>query len=293
MEIGRVGIVGLGLVGSAIARRLRLQGMTVYGYDVDASRALALTAQGVIALPSLRALAMNVPTIVIAVFDTDQLEAVLEGDGGLLADAPRPEVCVNVATADPDRVAAVAVRLDERAVRFIEAPLVGSSRQIEDGTAVMYVGGAAAAIDGARSLLDALATRWHHVGVCGMAARAKLAANLVLGLNRAALAEGLVFAATLGLDPRRFIELLRDSPAYARVIDAKAERMISHGQAPEARLAQHAKDVRLMIDQAAQCGQRLPLSEQHLVLLDAVIAAGGGELDNAAVINAIRAARVH
>ena len=287
-----VGIVGLGLVGAALARRLRAAGRAVVGFDIDPAKVSALAQDGVAGADSLTALSARCSVFIIAVFDTDQLEAVLLDADGLIATATPASRYINVATADPDRVAALGKFVHGRGLALIEAPFIGSSDAIRAGEATMIVGGDAAHIHALRDQLDQLSPTWHHVGPCGMAARAKLAANLVLGLNRAALAEGLIFAELIGLDQRRFVELLRDSPAYSRVIDTKADRMIS-GQfmPPQGRLGQHAKDARLITTQAMDRGQFLPLAMRHLALLDEAVSQGDGGMDNSAVIYAIRRLR--
>jgi 3-hydroxyisobutyrate dehydrogenase-like beta-hydroxyacid dehydrogenase len=285
--VAAIGIVGLGLVGSALARRLRRADAEVAGYDIDPSRAAALASLGVTAADSPRALAERCETVIVAVFDTAQLEGVVEGALGVARALPSPRTIVNVVTADPDRVAALAVRLAVRSIALVEAPLAGSSAQIERGEATMLVGGTEEAIEAARGVLALMVPRWHHVGAAGMAARAKLAINLVLGLNRAALAEGIAFSRAIGLDARTFVEVLRDSPAYARVIDTKGERMLGGRFDAEGKLAQHAKDVGIILEQAAAHGRRLPMSEAHAALLARAIAAGDGELDNSAVIRTI------
>jgi 3-hydroxyisobutyrate dehydrogenase-like beta-hydroxyacid dehydrogenase len=116
----------------------------------------------------------------------------------------------------------------------------------------------------------------------------KLVTNLVLGLNRAVLAEGLVFAEAAGLDMENALEVLLNSPAYSRTMEAKGPKMV-HGEfSPQARLSQHIKDVRLMLEEAVRGGVSLPISAVHLELLEHAEAAGLGELDNSAIIRVIR-----
>ena len=112
----------------------------------------------------------------------------------------------------------------------------------------------------------------------------KLVTNLVLGLNRAALAEGLAFAESLGLDPAATLGVLRDSMAYSRIMDTKGPKMIARDFIPEARLSQHLKDVRLIL----KSGGTLPLSTLHRDLLEQLENAGHGELDNSAIIKAFQ-----
>ena len=145
----------------------------------------------------------------------------------------------------------------------------------------MFVGGDAT---GCEDILAAIAPQRHAVGAVGMGARAKLATNLVLGLNRAALAEGMAFAETLGIARAAFLEIVSKSPAASHAALAKGRKMSVADWTPESRIRQHLKDVGHMLALAAQAGFRLPLTEAHAKLLEEAVAAGDGELDNAAII---------
>jgi 3-hydroxyisobutyrate dehydrogenase-like beta-hydroxyacid dehydrogenase len=137
-------------------------------------------------------------------------------------------------------------------------------------------------------LWETLAATTFYLGAWGNAAKMKLVTNLVLGLNRAALAEGLVFAEATGLSLEDALTVLRNSPAYSRIMDAKGLKMVHGDFTPQARLSQHLKDVRLMFEEAARSGAPLPLSTTHLELLERAEAAGLGELDNSAIIRIIK-----
>jgi 3-hydroxyisobutyrate dehydrogenase-like beta-hydroxyacid dehydrogenase len=153
------------------------------------------------------------------------------------------------------------------------------------------LGGSDAAIAACAEIWPVIAARHVRVGPAGAGQRAKLATNLVLGLNRAALAEGIAFAEALGLDPAAFVELVRITPAYSRAVDIKGARMLGRDYAPESRIAQHRKDVGLMLAAAEAAKLPLPLTAAHAALLDAAVAAGDGDLDNAAIVEVWRRAR--
>jgi 3-hydroxyisobutyrate dehydrogenase-like beta-hydroxyacid dehydrogenase len=114
----------------------------------------------------------------------------------------------------------------------------------------------------------------------------KLVVNLVLGLNRAVLAEGLSFARACGLDGKAALNVLRAGAAYSRVMDTKGEKMLAGEFVPEARLSQHHKDVYLILDAARKSGIELPLSRVHERLLSEAEGIGCGDLDNSAIIRA-------
>lgn len=110
--------------------------------------------------------------------------------------------------------------------------------------------------------------------------------NLVLGLNRAVLAEGISFAKSSGIDAALALEILKAGPAYSKAMDVKGKKMLSGDFAPEARLSQHLKDVGLILEQARKQGRSLPLSELHRTLLEKAEAAGYGAADNSAILKA-------
>jgi 3-hydroxyisobutyrate dehydrogenase-like beta-hydroxyacid dehydrogenase len=135
-------------------------------------------------------------------------------------------------------------------------------------------------------LFRLFARRWFHLGPCGSGSQMKLVSNLVLGLNRAALAEGLWLSKVLGLDAQIVLTVLRESMAYSRIMDTKGQKMITGDFEPQARLSQHQKDVRLILQAAAGAGTDLPLTQAHARLLELAQNAGFGAQDNSAIIRA-------
>jgi putative dehydrogenase len=290
-EIRPVGVIGTGLMGMACARRLRGAGLEVLGHDSDASKLQAIKAIGGRAAQSLSELASACDDAVLAVFDTAQVEDVTEGPRGLLALRPAaagPLTVVCVSTCDPERIAALAARLPRARLRFVEAPVSGTSDQTARGEALGLIGGEPSAVDAARRVIGAIAPRWRHIGPAGSGGRAKLAINLILGINRAALAEGLVFAERMGLDPAAFLAVARESAAQSQVMDIKGGKMVAGDFAPHGFVSQSLKDFTLMLEQARRLQQRLPLAEVYKALMDGCVSAGEGELDNSAVIREIR-----
>lgn len=286
-----VGVIGTGLMGTACAKRLIAAGFDVIGYDVDPAKLGTLAGLGGRAARSMDEIARACDRVVLAVFNTDQVEQVIEGEQGLVASRPSdaaPLVAVCVSTCDPDRIAALAARLPAARVRFVEAPVSGTSEQTARGDALGLVGGDPSVVESVRDVIAAIAPRWRRVGAAGNGGRTKLAINLILGLNRAALAEGLVLAERMGLAPDRFLEAARESAACSQVMDIKGGKMISGDFAPQGYVTQSLKDFSLMLEQARRLGQRLPLGEIYAGLMEGCIAAGEGELDNSVVIKEIR-----
>lgn len=286
-----VGVIGIGLMGEVFARRLVAAGYGVVGFDIDPHKTARLEEFGAHVAASTADVARAASPILLAVFDTDQVEDVLERQ--ILPALEQPgrhpgKIVLCASTCDPDRVAALAERVEKRGLRFLETPVSGTSEQVRQGDGVGLIGGDKAVAAEVNDVLQALFPKRFHVGRAGDGGRTKLAINLILGLNRLALAEGLVFASRLGLDPDSFLGVARASAAYSQVMDTKGKKMIASDFRPEGRARQTLKDVHLMLDQAERIGQPLALLGVHCDVLEACVRAGEGDLDNSVVVQEIR-----
>jgi 3-hydroxyisobutyrate dehydrogenase len=284
---GTVGLIGLGLIGTALAHRLIEGAYGVIGFDIDAGKRAALARIGGRAADTVAAVGAEGTPILLAVFNTEQVEDVVE-NGLLPALEGSGRIVVSTSTCDPDRLASLAERVARHGLRLIEAPVSGSSAQVRAGQGVGLIGGDTEAADTIKGVLDALFPQRFHMGEIGNGGRAKLATNLILGLNRLALAEGLVFAERLGLDPQAFLDVARKAASYSQVMDTKGDKMVSGDFSPQGWVHQSLKDFHLILDQARARSQQLPLAALNREVLEACIRNGEGELDNSVVIREIR-----
>lgn len=274
----RVGLIGLGLMGTAITERLLEHGYRVLVWNRTRAKADPLIARG--AEWSDNPLAAC-DRVIISLYTSDVVESVLEQmRDGLHAG----QIVLDSTTGEPEQTAALGARLAIKGVHYLDAPISGSSEQTRRGEAMVMVGGDRAAFEACADLWPVLGQKVFYVGPCGSAAKMKLVSNLVLGLNRAALAEGLVYAAAIGVDPAAALEVLRGSMAYSRAMDVKGRKMIEDDFTVQARLSQHLKDVQLIL----ASGMSLPLSETHRQLLEQAEVMGLGDLDNSAIIKVIQ-----
>jgi len=288
MRESPIAIVGLGLMGEVYAQRLIDAGIQVTGYDIDPARRARLNAVGGRAVESIADLAKPARAFLIAVFNTAQVEDVIEnhllpalGDGS-------GKIVMVMSTCDPDQVARLAARITPRGIRYLDAPVSGTSDQVRRGDGVALIGGDPTIAAELKDVFDALFKRSFQVGKIGDGGRAKLAVNLILGLNRLALAEGLVFAERLGLDPAAFLPVAKGSASYSQVMETKGPKMLRGDFSPEGRAKQTLKDVHLMLDQAASVGQKLSMLEVHADILEACVRAGEADLDNSVIIKEVR-----
>lgn len=288
----RVGVIGAGLMGTAVTRRLVAAGFEVLAYDVDADKRAAIGGAGAKPEATAGVVIAGCEVNVICVFNTDQVEEVVAGPGGgvdaIAQGGTGARIFIVTSTCDPDRLAALAARVASQGAHVLEVPISGTSRQVEQGDGVGLVGGERAVAERAAAVLDAFCVKRHYLGAVGNGSRAKLAVNLILGLNRAALAEGLVFAEQLGLDRVAFLEVARGSAAYSQVMDVKGAMMARREYSnPQSRVDQSLKDFKLMLAQARSAGQDLPFADVYARMLEDCVAHGEAAIDNAAIAEAI------
>jgi 3-hydroxyisobutyrate dehydrogenase-like beta-hydroxyacid dehydrogenase len=269
----QIGLIGLGLVGDALAARFAGAGFSVIGFDIDSGR--HRTAD------SAEAVATACRRIVLSLPNSDVVDAVVDS---MLPHLAGDTILIDTTTGDPERTAALGERLSRRQIHYLDAEIGGSSRQVRDRDVIVLCGGDAAIYERCADVFACFAKQTFHLGTWGSGARMKLALNLVLGLNRAVLAEGLTFAEALGLNPETALEVLRAGPAWSRVMESKGGKMLRSDFTPEARLSQHLKDVRLILAAGERAGAPLPLSSLHREILERAEAAGLGAEDNSAVI---------
>lgn len=289
MSQKELGIVGVGLLGSAMAERCLQAGFAVYGCDVEERQRTHLTNVGGTACKSAGEVFDRCSRVLLSLPTTDVVKTILEEVAPNLRER---HTIIDTTTGEPDEVAALGERLKGRGVQYIDATVSGSSDHARQGKVVIMAGGDAVVFEACRDVFDTFSQNAFHVGPCGSGTRMKLVTNLVLGLHRAVLAEGLTFAEVMGLDGNAALECLRAGIAYSRTMDTKGEKMLNGDfLPPQARLSQHLKDVRLILAAGEQCGQSLPLSELHRKLLETAETAGYGDADNSAVIRAFESLR--
>jgi 3-hydroxyisobutyrate dehydrogenase-like beta-hydroxyacid dehydrogenase len=281
-----IGLIGLGLMGSALADRLVGAGQRVIGWDIDDARCGALRERGGDVARDVHEVFSTCSRVLLSLPSHREVGDVIRAAAAL----ERGRTIVDTTTGDPASSEELARTLNEQGVIYLDATISGSSAQVRAGSATLMVGGDAESFSACSDIFALIGSQVFHTGPAGTGAKMKLVTNLVLGLNRAALAEGLAFAESIGLDPALSLAVMRGSFAYSRIMDTKGERMIRGDFAADARLSQHLKDVRLIVDIGRHAGLPMPLSAAHREVLEEAETAGYGELDNSAIIKVLVAA---
>jgi 3-hydroxyisobutyrate dehydrogenase-like beta-hydroxyacid dehydrogenase len=276
-----IGLIGLGLMGIAIAHRLRSNGCDLIGWDVCPDRRDEHRKHCGTSANNVEEIFERCDCIILSLPSDDVVVRVL---AEVQTQFRKGQRVIDTSTGDPQATIRTDRWLSENEMEYLDATVSGSSVQLFEGSAVMLVGASEKAFVSCKTILQAISPTVLHVGPTGSGTQMKLVTNLVLGLNRAALAEGLAYARALGLPLGKTLTILRESMAYSRIMDTKGEKMVREDFTPQAKLSQHAKDVGLMVCDADRLGLQLPLTKAHQRLLQQAIEQGLGDQDNSAII---------
>jgi 3-hydroxyisobutyrate dehydrogenase-like beta-hydroxyacid dehydrogenase len=283
----KVGLIGLGLMGTALSANLARAGHDVIGFDTEQARIDELVERGGTAAPSPADAAARSDVLVLSLPNSEIGREVCLGPNGILPG--RPSLVVDTTTARPADSIAIGQGLAEAGVGFLDVTFSGNAAQAAERDIVAMVGGSAEDLREARPVLDAVARSVHHLGPIGAGARTKLVVNLVLGIHRMALAEGLVMGELAGIDLATLLEVLKDGVAYSKAMDVWGPRMVEGDHEPPAsRIRQNHKDFRLILEQGQQLGSPTWLASTVRQLLQTAEATGLADADNSAVIEILR-----
>ncbi|MFL5451055.1 MAG: NAD(P)-dependent oxidoreductase, partial [Myxococcales bacterium] len=253
-----IGVVGVGLLGSAVSSVLLEAGHPLVVHDLVAEKVDALVKRGARGARSAAEVARNA-RVVFTVLPT--LESVEQAVSEMLAEAATKEtVIVQMSTISPD----LAVRMDEaarsRGAALLDAPVSGTSAMVARRDCVITVGGDRTRFDSCRVILEELARKVFHVGACGMGSYLKLVTNLIMGLNGVVLAEGLTLARRAGLDPAQTLEILRHGAAASKILEVRGPLMVEGRFDAMMKVDLFLKDIRLMLEAAQSLHVPLPLA---------------------------------
>lgn len=275
---GAVGVVGVGRMGAAMAQRLR-ETHVVIGYDVrpglDVGVPMATTPAD---------LAAKCDVVLLSLPSPRETRALFEDSGFRRAFEAGEAVAVDTSTSDPTSIRALALELGPAGTRLIDAPVLG--RPDRCGAWTLPVGGDAAAVEGARSVLERLAARVEHVGDLGSGHTVKLLNNLMFAAINVVTAEAIAACGALGVDPSRFVDLVAGSQAatVSPLFRDLAPRMLGEPQPAVFTVALLAKDLQLAARMCEDVGAPLVSARASQVVLAGALRLGLGEEDSAALI---------
>ncbi|HEV8641785.1 MAG TPA: NAD(P)-dependent oxidoreductase [Methylomirabilota bacterium] len=282
-----VGIVGLGLLGHAVASRLHAAGHQIVGYDVLPDRMQALGALGGQPAASAAAVAKASQAVCTVLPSLATVEEAILGPDGVLAGARPAQVVIQMSTISPALTERLAHAVAARGLGFLDCPISGTSAQVAQGDGIVIVGGDRALFEQWRPVLEAVLPRAFWVGAAGRAMFVKLVANLLIGLHSAAAAEALAMARAGGLDPGMVLEVLAASAATSRMLEVRGPLIVRGEFPPQMKLDLFMKDLHLIQAAAASVGAPLPLTDLAERLYAAAQAEGHAGEDLSVVVTVL------
>jgi 3-hydroxyisobutyrate dehydrogenase len=284
----RVGFVGLGTMGGAMAANLARAGFAVTAWNRTPGRAAELADVGVALAPTAGAAAAASEVIVTIVCDTPDGEAVVFGPDGVAEGAARGSLVVDMSTISPSATRDFATRLAERGVAMLDAPVSGGSEGARKGTLSIFVGGEAADLERARPVLAAMGTTITHLGPIGSGQAAKAVNQVILAGTYIGVAEGIVLAMKAGLDVEALVAALSGGAAQSWVLTNRSGRMLANDYPLGFKVALHRKDLGIALQLARETGAALPVSAMVEALEAGLIGRDHGDEDMSAVARTIR-----
>jgi 3-hydroxyisobutyrate dehydrogenase-like beta-hydroxyacid dehydrogenase len=281
----RIAVVGVGLMGSSLAKHLIAAGYSVTVHDSDPAKVDALVKLGARKAAAPQDIALEVDVIMLSLPNSHIVDDVVTNALRLFERGRKGQILVDASTPDPDLSIALASRLREKGIEMLDGTISGTSEMFAQKDAIFMVGGSQAAFRECEAMFAAASRNAYYMGPNGTGGHTKLVVNLVLSLNRMALAEGLTLAAKAGLDPAQALKVLQDSAAASRAMEQKGERMVKRNFAkPASELSTSYKDARLILGLGAKLDCPLPLMSLYVQALASEISKGRKHLDPATII---------
>jgi putative dehydrogenase len=280
-----VGVIGLGAMGSGMARSLRRHGHQVYVFDVRSEAAQAFAAEGGVACVTLAELGAKCPVVVSVVVNAAQTESLLFGEGGCAAAMPRGSVFVMCSTVDPNWSIALEARLAALGILYIDAPISGGAAKAASGEMTMMTAGTPEAYAAVDTLLDAMAAKVDRLGDrAGAGSKVKIINQLLAGVHIAAAAEAMALGLREGVDAAALYEVITHSAGNSWMFENRMTHVLSGDYTPLSAVDIFVKDLGLVLDVARATKFPLPLSSTAHQMFMQASSAGFAREDDSAVI---------
>lgn len=282
-----VGFIGLGIMGSGMARNLLKAGFDLYVWNRTASRMAPLVSAGARGASDASAVATKADIIVVCVSETQDVEEVLFGESGVIKGARPGALVIDTSTISPQATITMEARLRVAGLRMLDAPISGGSEGAANGTLSIMVGGDAADVDRAMDVLSAMGSRITHVGCTGAGQMAKLVNQILVVGTMQAVSEALLFAHKGGLDLAKTLEAVEHGAAGSWMLSNRGSQAIVRDFRPGFTIDLQQKDLRLVLEAADAMGVPLPVTSQVFQWYRTLQDRGLGSEGNHALIMAL------
>lgn len=281
-------MLGLGIMGAGMARRLLGAGFPLTVYNRTAAKAEALVADGARLAHTPREAARDADVIVSMVADDNASRSLFAGENGALDALQSGAIVIESSTVSPEWIAELAKIAQAKGVEVLDAPVTGSRPQAAAGELKFLVGGSDAALERARPVLAVMSKSIVHVGPTGSGATLKLINNFLCGVQVIALAEGVAWMEKAGLNPDTAMQVLTDGAAGSPLVKGLSARMLSRDYTPQFHLELMRKDLDYSAKAAGRAGVELTTAAAARARFDRAIEAGLGQQDFSSVVETMR-----
>lgn len=283
-----IGVIGLGIMGAAMAANLLKAGFKVSVYNRTPAKAKELEAKGALVCSSPRKLVAGADVVIIMVTGPNAVWDVVRGDDGVFAETGNQKVLVQMSTLDVATTLALAEEALARGYRYLDCPVTGSKKQVEAAELIIEAGGSSETLNEVHSVLMAIGKHVVHAGAVGSGTALKLCMNLVVAQMTTAVAEATAFARALDIDPSHIFEVLENSPALNCVYyKLKREPLLKRNYPPAFSLANMLKDVRFMNAEAKKRNLKLPVTRAVQDLMEQTAEQNDASLDLSVILEAL------
>ena len=289
MSKPHIAFLGLGIMGSGMARRLLVNGFPLTVFNRNAEKSKPFAAEGAQVAASPREAAAQADFIISMVADDNASRSLWLGEHGALAAARPGVVCIECSTVTVNWVRELSAAATARGCELLDAPVTGSKTQAASGELSFLVGGDSATLEKARPVLAAMSKAVIHLGPTGSGALLKLINNFVCGVQVAALAEAVAMIERSGLDRAKALEVLTSGAPGSPLVKAVSTRMTTPDFTPNFLLRLMAKDLGYAIQEGGNLSVELVTATAALENFQRAIVTGHGEKDIAAVVEPLRA----
>ncbi|MCU7371869.1 2-hydroxy-3-oxopropionate reductase [Paucibacter sp. O1-1] len=286
MSQRKIGFIGLGIMGAPMALRLAAGGHQLFVHTRSQLRE-EVRAAGATVCASAAEVARAADIIFTMLPDTPDVERVLLGAGGVVEGVSAGKTVVDMSSIAPIATKDFAARIEAAGCAWLDAPVSGGEVGAKAGTLTIMVGGEQAVFDSIRPLFELMGKNITLVGGAGAGQTCKVANQIIVALNIAAVSEALVFASKAGADPAKVREALMGGFASSRILEVHGERMIKRTFNPGFRIALHQKDLNLALQSAKALKMALPGTANAAQLMQACAAQGDEQLDHSALVRAL------
>jgi 2-hydroxy-3-oxopropionate reductase len=279
-----IGFIGLGIMGKPMAKNLLKAGHKLVAYDIEAASLAEVVAAGAAAGSSPRDVAARCPLVITMLPNSPHVRAAVLGPGGVIEGAKAGSVLVDMSSIAPAASQEICAALEERGVEMLDAPVSGGEPKAIEGTLAIMVGGKEAVFERLKALLLCMGASAVHCGGIGAGNVTKLANQVIVALNIAAMSEALVLATKAGVDPGKVVDAIKGGLAGSAVLAAKGPMVLKGNYKPGFRMDLHIKDLQNALDTAHEIGAPIPLTSQVMEILQALKVEGKQSQDHSGII---------